>query len=613
MKPRHKHTQLPKFFKHNNMKKNLLFSLFFLLLAAVGQSQGTVTITGLVSSALNGVPVPDHEVYCITGDSINFVVEVAITNPDGTYSANLNLPPGFSTVFVSTETRCDPNNPFSQHILDVANGQTVANFEVCADTFPPFPECFANFYAELVDSLTFQFNGYYYGLDSNAVAVSYLWDFGDGTTSTDASPVHTYAQDGLYWVTLTITGSDGCVSTATYPFETSFQGFPDCMGYILYNQIDSLTYDFSAEIYDANGNQVQASTYLWDFGDGATSTDASVTHTYAQTGVYTVQLHATTADGCEIHTCEVIFPFNGPVDTFWYGCQAMFATGYFIDSTGNPGGGFDPNGNPLDPLTVSFIDLSLGAVTSWAWSFGDGSTSTEQNPTHTYAQNGLYVVSLSITTLDGCESEIAFEICAGDSCWFPEYDCQAMYIPVPDSLGGNGIQFLDVSYTVSPIQSWTWSFGDGTSSNEQNPYHVYTQPGTYTVSLTIVADSCNSVISMEFNTEDPWNFNRGGEVAQLGVSGSTLATKDPMKAFEKLKLFPNPAKDEVSLAFSSKDAREYEIRVTDISGKTISITRQNANAGVNAVRVNVSNLTPGLYFAEIRSAESVQTLKFVKE
>ena len=592
------------------MKKHTIFSLIFLLFAGLGYAQGLVNITGVVTKVNTSEPVANHQVFCYTSDSLSqFFVEV-LTNQNGEYSAEVTLSPGFTTVQVATITFCDPANFFTERTLNVANGETVANFEICNDSFPPFNDCFADFYFTAVDSLTFEFNGFYYSPDST-LAATYLWDFGDGTTSTDQNPVHTFPQDGFYVVTLTVTGADGCTSTIQYPFETSFNGFPDCMGYILYTQIDSTTFEFSAELYDANGSPIQADTYSWDFGDGNTSTDANPTHTYAQPDIYTVQLHALTEDGCEVHACEVVFAINCPIDTFWYGCQAMFATGITWDSLG----GIDPNGNPLggDPLTVSFIDLSLGGVITWTWHFGDSTTSAEQNPVHTYAQEGNYIVTLAITTLDGCESEISFEICVGNNCWLPEPDCQAMFIPLPDSLGGNGIQFLDLSYTLTPVQSWSWDFGDGTTSTEQNPFHEYSQPGTYVVSLTIVADSCNSVISFELDTENPWNFSNDGNVAQLGVSGGSVAVKEPKRVFEAAKLFPNPAQQEISVAFNSPKDCAYELRVTDISGKTLLNSQQTATIGLNAARLNISNLTSGMYFAEIRSADSVQTIKFVKE
>jgi PKD repeat protein len=585
------------------MKKFAFSTLLLLLLTAFAQAQNITVISGVVTRLNDGSPVPNHPVFCSAGDSLNPVIGDAITNLDGTYSIELNLPAPAFWATVSTITYCDPSGGFLNVFVPISNGVATADFFVCEDSFPPSPDCFAVFNIEPVDSLSFQFTSFYYAWDS-VQAVSYLWDFGDGTTSTEANPVHTYAQDGFYIITLTITGADGCVATISYAIDTTFSGFPDCVGYIMYTQTDLTTFDFSVDLYDSNGDPVMATDYLWDFGDGNTSSDPAPTHTYANEGVYTVQLHASTPDGCEIHACDVVFAFDCPVDTFWYGCQAMFYVGYDAQDSIQVW-------PPLDPLTLSFYDVSWGAVQSWAWDFGDGNTSNQQNPTHTYAAEGIYTVTLSITTIDGCESETSFEICVGNDCWgVPDFECQALFIPLPDSLGGTGLQFIDLSSAPGPIQSWSWNFGDGNTSDQQNPYHIYDQPGIYTVTLTIQADSCSSSISFEVDTENPWLFAESP--ARLGVAPGTLSTREQGQ-FEAIKLFPNPALDQLSVVFNSRKALTYEIRISDIGGKTLQRTQQQANAGLNALQLNVENLLPGLYLAEIRSSESVKTIKFVKQ
>lgn len=596
---------------HKIMRKIAFSTFLCLLFALFGQAQGSSSIHGVVSLQSTGAPVPFHQVYFVMGDSLNGVAMSTQTDANGFYSFGFDVPPGVVSGSLGTLAYCDPASPFSQVDVALTNPTNLlVNFTVCNDTIPPFPNCFADLYFEPVDSLTFQFYGYYYSfMDTTGnQPATYSWDFGDGTTSTDQNPLHVYNAPGVYTVTLTATGADGCTSTITYIVDTSFNPGPDCFGYIMYNQTGTTSFDFSAQVFDFSGNsQPQITAYDWDFGDGSTSTDAAPSHTYAAEGVYTVQLHATTDQGCDIHACDVVFAFNCPIDTFLYGCQAMFmAGGVWSDSTG-----IDPTGG--NPLTVSFVDLSLGGVTSWSWSFGDGTTSTDQNPIHTYAAEGTYTVSLDITTVDGCESSATFEICVGANCWTPEYNCQAMFIPIPDSSGTNGIQFLDISVTASPIQGWLWNFGDGTTSTDQNPYHVYAQPGIYTVSLTIEADSCYSVISFEVDTENPWNFTSQGGPSKLGVSATALSTKNLDKIFDAAKLFPNPAQEEISVAFNSKKAGQYELRINDLTGKNLVNTHQQAVVGVNNARVNISNLVPGLYLAEIRSGDAVQTIKFVKQ
>jgi PKD repeat protein len=131
----------------------------------------------------------------------------------------------------------------------------------------------------------------------------------------------------------------------------------------------------------------------------------------------------------------------------------------------------------LAPLTVQFTDASAGSPTSWSWSFGDGNTSTDQNPQHTYAAPGTYSVTLTATNEYGSDYEL-------------KTDYITVYGPVTAQFsatptGGTApvtIQFTDLS-TGGPT-SWSWTFGDGNTSTAQNPQHTYTVAGTHTVSLT---------------------------------------------------------------------------------------------------------------------------------
>ena len=131
----------------------------------------------------------------------------------------------------------------------------------------------------------------------------------------------------------------------------------------------------------------------------------------------------------------------------------------------------------LAPLTVQFTDLSGGRPTSWHWDFGDGTSSTEQNPTHTYASPGLYTVTLIATNEYGSDEET-------------KTDYITVYGPVTAQFTANitsgiaplTVQFTDLS-TGGPT-SWHWDFGDGNTSTAQNPQHTYTTAGLYTVTLT---------------------------------------------------------------------------------------------------------------------------------
>ncbi len=131
------------------------------------------------------------------------------------------------------------------------------------------------------------------------------------------------------------------------------------------------------------------------------------------------------------------------------------------------------------PLRVTFFDRSDGTPPlQYLWEFGDGTTSAIKDPTHTFASNGNYSVSLTVTNSYGKETKT-----------------RPGYVSIGDPPKVNfsvsamtGIMPLTVTFTdntVGPISSWRWDFGDGTNSTEQNPTHTYTKPGTYTVTLSL--------------------------------------------------------------------------------------------------------------------------------
>lgn len=168
------------------------------------------------------------------------------------------------------------------------------------------------------------------------------------------------------------------------------------------------------------------------------------------------------------------------------GCQAMFSYygGTNLDSImySNDSSQF---------LSVNFIDQSFGNPTSWSWDFGDGTGATEQNPVHQYTESGYKTVTLTIHSSD-CESVYSETILVGQPSW----DCNSKFGyeiigTSPDSsVTGYKVIFFDYSYP-NPTQ-WSWDFGDGSASSEQNPVHFYTNPGFYNVSLVSGNNTCTS-------------------------------------------------------------------------------------------------------------------------
>ena len=145
----------------------------------------------------------------------------------------------------------------------------------------------------------------------------------------------------------------------------------------------------------------------------------------------------------------------------------------------------------IDSLnSVNFTNLSSGNnINSWSWNFGDGTSSTVQNPTHIYASNGTYNVCLTISG-DSCQSSYCNYVTVG-------YDslnsaCQAYYYAYSDSSMTAPTNYYFVDNSTGNPTNWYWDFGDGTTGTGQYPHHTYNTNGTYDVCLTISGDSCQS-------------------------------------------------------------------------------------------------------------------------
>jgi len=126
--------------------------------------------------------------------------------------------------------------------------------------------------------------------------------------------------------------------------------------------------------------------------------------------------------------------------------------------------------------TVQFTDKSTGEIISWSWDFGDGNTSAQQNPSHAYAERGRYSTSLTVSNKAGSDTAtLNITVLEPPTANFSASETRCK--------SGTSIQFTDES--IGDIDSWSWDFGDGNSSTEQNPSHTYEDARIYTVSLTV--------------------------------------------------------------------------------------------------------------------------------
>ncbi len=290
-------------------------------------------------------------------------------------------------------------------------------------------------------------------LSSGSIS-TYAWTFGDGATSSASNPSHTYSAAGTYTVSLTVTGAGGSdIETKTNYISVSeaapvaeFTGTPT-------SGDAPLLVNFSDQSLGS------VSSWSWNFGDGSTSTAQSPSHTYTATGTFTVSLTVSGPGGSDGET----------------------KVSYIAVSSPPPPPTAALSGTPTSgtaPLVVSFSDNSTGSVTSWNWAFGDGGTSTAQNPSYTYTSPGTYSVSLTVAGPGG-----------NDSTTEVGYVSVSAAPPIAEFVGTptSGNVPLNVNFTdqsSGTVTNWNWDFGDGGSSTGQSPSHTYTAAGTYTVVLT---------------------------------------------------------------------------------------------------------------------------------
>jgi YVTN family beta-propeller protein len=276
------------------------------------------------------------------------------------------------------------------------------------------------------------------------------WTFGDGASSTQQNPTHKYSKVGRYTVTLTATNDKGG-NTAT---KTDYI---KVVTKSVANFTSSVTYG-KAPFYVAFTDTSTGipTGWKWNFGDGASSTQQNPTHKYSKAGIYTVSLTVNNVVGSSKKTKpNYITAVEKPVAEF--------------------------SAKPTEgkaPLSVAFYDTSKGSPIKWKWSFGDGKTSTQQNPMHKYSKAGKYKVALTATNNNSSNTVTKTDYITVIGKPVANFTSTVTYGKAPLT-----VNFADTSTGIP--NEWKWKLGDGTTSTFQNFACVYPKVGNYTVSLTV--------------------------------------------------------------------------------------------------------------------------------
>ena len=417
-------------------------------------------------------------------------------------------------------------------------------------------ECHADFWWDQMEELQVQFNNTSFPENSE-----FTWEFGDGITSNEINPVHQYEEQGVYEVCLTMFNQElncedimcqevwvGSNNNCQAFFEW-FPFLPDSSNVIQFMDASIGPDDLS---------------FLWEFGDGGTSEEMNPVHFYEETGTYEVCL-TIFAENCQDIFCTVVVVEGFPLD-----CYAEF------------------DWQLMEGTSVQFFDWSYPAPDEWLWEFGDGTTSTEQNPEHQYDEAGEYEVCLVIFNQElNCEDMICHLV----DIEFPN-GLNASFEYVQDSTNYFTLYFFDTS-TGNPAE-WVWEFGDGTMSNEQNPVHTFNGQGNYVVCLTI------------------FGVNGGASTycEEIMVDGSYISgIEAPMNELIINRVFPNPAKDFVNLEINSPKNTAVDVILINLQGKEVQRVNEGLVSGENQIRIDVSGLAEGIYLLRTQSGNTVLTTK----
>ncbi len=306
---------------------------------------------------------------------------------------------------------------------------------------------------------------------------TYVWDFGDGdtiityggvgsipggthggrTTGSYSNPRHVYQSSGDYTVVLK------AWNTSAFPFDqdsclyetTVLVQIRDVEADFAYNLIACASQNVAFNGSTSN----DATFYSWQFGNGVTGVDITDTTVYPASGFYDVTLTATDVHGCTDDTVKTIQVVD-PVAAFDMDTSEVCTGG-----------------------TINFTDQSVSdtAFMAWDWKFGDGGTSTDQNPSYTFNIKGNYTVELIATDSVGCTAQSNMNVVVIEPTAI--FNANLFQICAQEE-----VQFADQSLPFNgsiPITAWSWDFGDAQNSTVQNPSHSYAGGGVYDIILTV--------------------------------------------------------------------------------------------------------------------------------
>ena len=284
--------------------------------------------------------------------------------------------------------------------------------------------------------------------------LSRAWNFGDNTTSSSQNPVHVYNTVGTYIVTLITTSNFGCVNMFAKTIIINTKPI------VQFSTTNLSGCTPLTTTFDDNSTTVVGSNYKWDFGDNSMSQSQNPSYTYPTNGSFTVKEVITAPGGCADSVTKI-----GYINVL-----SAINTNFF-------------ESNLCENSVTNFTDSSIissGTIVSWNWNFGNGNSSTVQNPNFVYTSSGNFDVTLNTISDQGCTGVFTKNIKV-DPQPKADFNVDKLSGCVPET-----INFIDFSTTPSN-STYSWEFGDGTTATSKNSAHIYSIVDSFTVKFTVTS------------------------------------------------------------------------------------------------------------------------------
>lgn len=577
----------------------LLLVFALILLSAINYAQNvTLQVNGMVTDQQTAAPVANHLVaVTVYPDSINVFVPITdsvYTDQAGIYMVSLTVPytPGTAVFLFAGTFDCHMN--WIQKSIVYTNNQTTftADFSICTNTLPS--PCENNILLADIQGLTASFQGSVI----NGLSASYSWQMGDGTAATGPNPTHTYAQQGVYNVTLQTVTPDSCTYVSDYTLILMDSIPNGCDSYFVASPTAN-PYEISFAGYTQSPYYTN---YTWDFGDGTTASGQNQLHTYCCLGTYSVTLTTTDSTGCYSVFVASVFPDstgsmtlsgqvfagNNPLNQ---GLVTLFGT--------NPAGYYYPaQTTSVNQMGFySFSDVGTGTYIILAFPQPDSLGFVAQY-LPTYYGDVIYWEEATPVTLGVPLNPYNINMVSYDSISGGPGSVSGQLLSSGKSmLTGNQELLLLDSYGMPVRITYTDSSGNfGFASLPFGQYKVYPIiTGKTLIAAPFVLSATNPAA-----------------IVIMTIEGNTITGINKNLESALIKgIYPNPAIDQISIDINTNG--KVEIKIIDVSGRLVISETRNAYVDESLITIPVNDLKPGLYFVSVQDkAGNISSFKMVK-